>query len=388
MVTPRATDAEAHHRRGIALEQSGRLAEARAAFESALALLPHRALFHHSLARVHRFIPGDPRLPPMQALAQRMAALAAEDQVYLCFALGKAYADLGELDRAFRYYLHGNAVRRRSVTYDEAAALGFLQRIQRCITPQVVAARQGRGADSPLPIFILGMPRSGSTLVEQILASHPQVFGGGELRHFGEALVSAGIGQRYPDGVASLPEDSLRQASERYVAALRATAGPAAIRITDKMPTNYLFLGLIRLALPNAAIVHTRRDPVDCCLSNFTTLFAPGRLAYTYDLGELGRYYRGYDALMRHWRGVLPGAILDVHYEDLVTGFESAARRIVAHCGLDWHDACLRFYAARRQVQTASVSEVRQPVHAGAIGRWQAQKHLYEPLLKAMGMPA
>ena len=384
MVTARAADAEAFHRRGIALEQSGRVAEARAAFESAVALMPHRALFHHSLARVQRFEPGDPRLLPLEVLAQRIGALAPAEQVYLCFALGKAFADLGELDRAFRYYLRGNAVRRRGMTYDEAASLGFLLRIQRCITPEVIAAKQGHGANSRVPIFILGMPRSGSTLVEQILAGHPHVFGGGELRHFGQALVSAGVGQDYPDCVASLAEQSLRLVGNRYVTALRAMAGHGAARVTDKMPTNYLFLALIRLALPNAAIIHTSRDAVDCCLSNFTTLFGPGRLAYTYELGELGRYYRGYTALMRHWHAVLQDAVLDVRYEELVADVETVARRIVAHCGLPWDERCLQFHSARRQVQTASVSQVREPVHARAIGRWRGQAALYTPLLEAL----
>ena len=387
MVTAPAPDAEALYRRGIALEQFGHLAEARAAFESAVALAPHSALLHHSLARVDRFTPGDPRLPPMQVLAQQMASLPPNEQTFLCFALGKAYADLGERDRAFGYYLQGNAVRRRGTKYDEATALDFLQRIQHRITPECIAANRGYGADSPAPVFILGMPRSGSTLVEQILASHPQVHAGGELRHFGEALLSAGIGQRYPDSVTSLQQPSLREIGERYVAALRATAGPA-LRITDKMPTNYLFLGLIRLALPNAAIIHTRRDPVDCCLSNFTTLFAPGRLGYTYDLGALGRYYRGYEALMRHWNAALPGTMLDVQYEDLVTDLEPAARRIIAHCGLEWDDACLQFHDAPRQVRTASVVQVREPIHARAIARWRGQAALYAPLLQALGLDA
>ena len=378
------TEADAAHRRGIMLEQSGDLAEARAAFESALALMPDRVLFHHSLARIERFVPCDPRLPPLQALAQRIDTLPPDEQVHLCFALGKAYADLGERDRAFRHYLNGNAIRRRSVRYDEAAALGFLRRIQQYATAETIAAGRGHGAASPAPVFILGMPRSGSTLLEQILASHPQVHGGGELHLFGQALAATGIARLYPDAFTAIPSAGLRQLGERYATALRKQGDPAAVRITDKMPTNYLFLGLIHLALPNATIIHTRRDPIDCCLSNFTTLFAPGRLGYSYDLGELGRYYRACDALMRHWHDALPNVILDVRYEELVAGIEPVARRVVAHCGLAWDDACLQFPRARRQVQTASVSAVRQPVYASAIGRWQGQRDLYAPLLRAL----
>ncbi|HUB10472.1 MAG TPA: sulfotransferase [Acetobacteraceae bacterium] len=378
-------EAEAQHARGIALEQMGRLAEARAAFEAAVALMPQRALFHHSLARVQRFSPGDPRLAAMLALARRTTTLPEAEQVHLCFALGKAFADLHEDQRAFRYYLQGNAVRRRAMQHNEAVALDFLQRIRRHITADVIAAQRGHGAASPAPVFILGMPRSGSTLVEQILAAHPEVFGGGELRHFGAALAAVGDAWGYPEYVATLPAAHLQHIGARYIDAMRAIAGPDAARITDKMPTNYLFVGLIRLALSNATIIHTRRDPIDCCLSNFTTLFAPGRLAYSYDLGELGKYHRAYDALMRHWHDVLPGVMLDVQYEALVADFETVARRIVAHCGLQWDDACLRFHEARRTVRTASVIQVRRPIHTGSIGRWRGHEALFAPLIKGLG---
>lgn len=377
--------AEALHRRGVTLAQSGQLDAAYEAFAEALALTPHSAALHHSLARVRRFSPGDPRLPPMLALAQRMDALPADEQVHLCFALGKAYADLGENDRAFRCYLQGNAIQWQHLRYDEATALDFLQRIREHITSQVIAAKRGRGADANLPIFILGMPRSGSTLVEQILAAHPQIGAGGELQHFGRAMAAVMDSRRYPDNVATMQDASLRQLGTRYVAALRATAGPLPARVTDKMPTNYLFAGLIQLALPNALIIHTSRDPVDCCLSNFTTLFAPGRLPYTYDLGALGRYYRAYDALMQHWHELLPGVMLNVQYERLVGDFEATARQIIARCGLAWDDACLQFHTAQRQVHTASVSQVRQPLYTDAIGRWRGQSALYAPLLAALG---
>jgi hypothetical protein len=346
-------------------------------------LEPHRAVFHYSLAGVKPFIPDDPRLPPMLALAQRISDLPPAGQVHLCFALGKAHADLNENHTAFGYYLQGNAIQRQHLRYDEAAAIGFLQRIQQHITPQLITAKRGHGRESTLPIFILGMPRSGSTLVEQILAAHPHIAGGGELQHFGRAIMAVMDARRYPDAVATMPGDTLRKLGDSYIAALR-TAGPQAARITDKMPTNYLFAGLIHLALPHAVIIHTSRDPVDCCLSNFTTLFAPGRLAYTYELGELGRYYRACDALMRHWHHALPGVIFEVRYERLVADFEATVRQIVAHCGLPWDAACLAFHTTQRQIHTASVTQVRQPLYTDAIGRWRDHSDLYASLLQAL----
>lgn len=380
--------ANACHKLGVVLEQLGRFDEGRAALAKAVALMPRRAEFHRSLADSQRFTAGDPRLAAMLALAQHLPTLPVDDQVELNFALGKAYADLGEHARSFGHYLDGNAIKRRNVRYDEVAALGFLRRVQDHFTPALIDANRGRGTPSPAPVFILGMPRSGSTLVEQILASHPKVFAAGELTHFGRAITALGATKLYPEMASALTHDQLRTLGTRYVAAIRAKAGPNPERITDKMPMNFPFVGLIHLALPNATIIHTRRDPVDCCLSNFTNLFAHGQLLQTYELGELGRYYRAYDTLMQHWREVLPGVMLDVQYEELVGDFERQARRIVAHCGLDWDDACLRFHETRRPVQTASVRQVRQPVYASSVGRWRHYKDMLEPLLRELGVAA
>ena len=237
-------------------------------------------------------------------------------------------------------------------------------------------SRPGLGDPSPLPIFIVGMPRSGSTLVEQILASHPSVFAAGERNAFRDAVRvdarSAPV--RFPQNLRELGGEQLRAVACDYLARMRAIAAaspdsskPAAPqRITEK-PPDFRYAGLINLAMPNARIIHTCRDPVDTCLSCFTILFE--RQPFTYDLGELGRYYRGVAGLMDHWRGALPaGVMLDVQYEELVRNFEPQARRILAHCGLDWDPACLRFYDTERHVQTASMMQVRQPVYQARSG--------------------
>jgi hypothetical protein len=225
------------------------------------------------------------------------------------------------------------------------------------------------------------MPRSGTTLVEQMLASHPLVHGAGELMEF-EAAVAA------LDGLGGVPADidgaALRRIGAGYVARVRALA-PQALRITDKMPGNFRFAGLIHLALPNARIIHLRRDPIDTCLSCFSILFG-GDQPFTYHLGELGRYYRAYAALMDHWRSVLPPEVmLDVHYEELVGDFEPQARRILTHCRLDWDQACAEFYNTERPVHTASAAQVRQPVYQTSVGRWRPADETLRPLLAALG---
>jgi hypothetical protein len=245
-------------------------------------------------------------------------------------------------------------------------------------------SNEGVGEQSSVPVFILGMPRSGSTLVEQILASHPKVFGAGEIDDFGKAILGlSGAARRAitsPEVVSLMSGEQLRQLGASYVGRIKAAA-PAAQRITDKMLENFRFTGLIHLALPNARIIHTRRDPIDTCLSCFSKRFAEN-LPYTYDLGELGRYYRAYEALMAHWRSVLPqNVMLEVRYEEVVADLEGQARRILAHCGLEWDPHCLDFHKTERPVRTASVAQVRQPIYKSSVGRWRAFESFLGPLL-------
>jgi hypothetical protein len=233
-------------------------------------------------------------------------------------------------------------------------------------------------------VFILGMPRSGSTLVEQILASHPQVFGGGELKLFEQAFAYIRRALRdspgFPEMALHMPGEYYYALGTRYVTEIKRLA-PTATHISDKAPSNFLFAGLIHLVLPNAVIIHTVRDPLDTCISCFSKLFNEGQ-KYTYDLGELGRYYQRYQALMAHWHRVLPpGRILDIRYEDVVADLEGEARRIIAHCGLDWDPRCLAFHQTARPIRTASAIQVRQSIYNNAIGRWRVHEHFLGPLL-------
>jgi hypothetical protein len=327
-------------------------------------------------------------LAALHALENDLASLSGEQQIPLHFALGKAYADLGEHPRSFAYLLKGNALKRAGVRYDEAATLKRFERIQAAFTSELLREKAGAGDGSTAPVFVLGMPRSGTTLVEQILASHSKVFGAGELDAFGRAVASIATvnGVAFPEFASTISAEGLRSLGESYVERL-SRAPAAAGRIVDKMPSNFAFVGLIHLALPHARIIHTRRDPLDTCLSCFSILFTSEH-AHAYDLGELGRFYRGYASLMTHWRNVLPpGVMLEVQYEDVVDDLEGQARTIIAHCGLEWEDSCLAFHATQRPVETASARQVRQPIYRSSVGRWRSYAGLLQPLRRALGLP-
>jgi tetratricopeptide (TPR) repeat protein len=378
--------AEFHNNLGIALQALGRVEEACSAYERALQAAPRQTTVHLNLAIAKPFASGDSRLPALEALAQNLSALDEEQQIALHFALGKAFADLKAPERSSHHWLAGNAHKRRTIAYDEAATLGLLRHIRATFTSDLMAQKRGGGAPSRTPIFVVGMPRSGTTLIEQILASHSKVFGAGELEAFPAAAADV-IKAVMPEAIATVSHETLQQLGERYLSAVARSAAPAPLaeRIVDKLPTNFLSLGLIHLALPNARIIHVCRDPVDTCLSCFSILFA-GPVPYSYELGELGRYYRAYEQLMAHWRSVLPpGVMIDVRYEDVVSDLEAQTRRMLAHCGLAWEDACLAFHQTRRLVRTASSIQVRQPLYRTAIGRWRPYQDLLGPLWQALG---
>jgi hypothetical protein len=291
-------------------------------------------------------------------------------------------------ERAFRHLLKGNAAKRRLIAYDEAAHFAEMSATAATFTPGLIRVQQGGGDLSDRPVFIVGMPRSGTTLVEQILASHPAVFSAGEQPEFGRAVRGGYQPGPLPFDSAALTGEDLSRLGGRYLSRMNAKVPKQALRFTDKMPANFRFLGLIHLTLPKARIIHVRRDPRDTCFSCYSKLFS-GALEFTYDLAELGRYYKAYDALMAHWRAALPeGAMLEVQYETLVEAFEAEARRIVAYCGLDWDARCLEFHKTERPVITASTAQVRQPLFKTSIGRWRRYEQWLGPLQEALGETA
>jgi tetratricopeptide (TPR) repeat protein len=378
------TLAGAHHNLGVALMDLGRLTEAREASEQAVALAPREPMHFRQLGEVMKYANGDSFLTALEVLSKDEASLAVAKQIDLHFALAKAYADIGRPEDEFRRLLAGNKLKRARIEYAEAAILGVIDRVQQVFTPEFIRASHGMGEPSAAPIFIVGMPRSGTTLVEQILASHPQVHGAGELKLLDRAITDVHSSMReapaYPEMALHMSDEHFRAVGRNYLAGVRQLA-PAASHIIDKMPANFVFAGLIHLALPHATIIHAVRDPVDTCISCFSKLFTEGNFQ-TYDLAELGRYYRHYKALMQHWHEVLPPQrILDVNYEDTVADVEGAARRVVAHCGLPWDPRCLEFYSTERIVRTSSAAQVRRPIYASSIGRRHRYGALLEPLL-------
>ena len=380
--------AEAHDNRGLILTTLGLLPEASAAIERAIELAPDRIRAYYNLTEVRRMKPGDMQLHTMEALARDMSALSVDERIELQFALGKACADIGDHERSFRFLLDANALKRSQNGYDEAANLDVFARTRAGFTADVLTNRQGLGDPSATPVFILGMPRSGTTLVEQILASHPDVFGAGEIGAFGDIIrgcLADGLSTPTEDReLAGLSAAKLRQLGAVYLAELTAYA-PGARRITNKTPGNFFFAGLIHLALPNARIVHVRRDPADTCLSCFSKLFVNEHY-YAYDLAELGRYYTAYEGLMAHWRQVLPpGVMLEVQYEEVVADLEGQSRRILEHCGVDWDPRCLDFHLTERAVSTASATQVRQPLYQSSVGKWRRYEAFLGPLLAQIG---
>jgi tetratricopeptide (TPR) repeat protein len=376
---------DAYNNMGNALKELGRLDEARECYVKAIEIDPNGAGVYVNLADSKTFVSGDRHLATMEALSVKTERLSDADRFQLHFALGKAYADLKDYQRSFEHLLAANAGKRATISYDERSALRLFDRIQMAFTSELVAAKSVAGDPSQLPIFIIGMPRSGTTLLEQIIASHPMVHGAGELWTLNEVVLSAseGCGNTilYPEFVSTLDGHRLTQVGARYLAAVRQRAPAGAQRITDKMPSNFYFAGLIHLVLPRAKIIHAIRNPIDTCLSCFSKLFTTEQ-HYTYSLSELGRYYKQYGRLMEHWRQVLPaGRILDVRYENVVANVEAEARRIIAHCGLEWDERCLAFYRTERPVRTASATQVRLPIYDKAVGRWRDYEPFLSPLL-------
>ncbi len=391
--------AEAYNNLGNIYHWLGRPNEARQSYEQAIHLSPKKAAYYLNLFESMRFTTPDQHLRSMQTLLDN-TTLSPKDRMTLHFALGKALDDAGCYPESFQHQLQGNLIKRNQILYHEAKVLDSLQRTQETFTPNLMKACQGFGVPSSIPIFIVGMPRSGTTLVEQILASHPEVFGAGELNDWPTALtnlvasVSSGnepneIVSRttpsFPEIFSALSHAQWQSLGEAYLRTLGSKAGIRVVRrITDKLPLNFRFLGMIHLALPNARIIHVQRDPIDTCLSCFSKLFIEGN-PFTYDLGELGRYYRAYQKLMAHWQRLLPsGVMLDVSYERLVEDFEPQCRRIIHHTGLEWNPACLTFHKTERSNRTASATQVRQPIYRSSIDRWKPPQELLQPLLSGL----
>lgn len=369
--------AEAHNALGNIFKTQGRFDEAAARYGRAIAIRPDYAEAHFSRAEIRTFHQDDAELAALETLARRDDLPA--DKALIHFAIAKAHEDCGDFEQAFEHLRKGNDLKRRQIRYDEDGAAAFFRRIAEVFDKRLFDRCEREGDPSSTPIFVLGMPRSGSTLVEQILASHPRIHGAGEL-----ADLEAAAPAPFPERVLALDGSALRKIARGYLASLPALAG-GHVRIIDKMPRNFVNIGLIRLILPNARIIHTMRNPMDTCFSCYSKLFTSGQ-EFSYDLAELGRYYRRYAELMDHWRAVLPqGALFDVSYEHVVDDLEGQARRLIEYCGLPWDDRCLSFDKNSRPVKTASAVQVRKPLFRNSLERWRKYETGLAPLLRELG---
>ena len=379
---PGCVDAWAHL--GNLLIEKGQLDEAEAALREAVFCAPHRPEFYGFLANVNPSAVTSAHAAALEDMAS--GELQPADRVDVHLALGRIANAAGERRQSFEHYVIANREKRSVLDYDEAATLKSFEDIANVFSARFMQARKRLGNPSELPVFIIGMPRSGTTLIEQILATHPLVHGAGELEVF-ESIVKEVLGGDGLTPAESFATDAaaLQALGDRYVARVTALAPTSAARVTDKMPDNFKYAGLIHIALPNARLIHACRDPVDTCLSCFTNAFADDGLAWTYDLRELGRRYRGYARLMEHWRATLPpGVMLDVRYEELVNDLETQARRILDHCGLPWDERVLEFHKTQRAVRTASALQVRKPIYRSSVGRARDIEDLIAPLREAL----
>lgn len=381
--------AEAQNNAGAILSERGELDQASTCFEAAIAARPDFAEAHHNLSTLKTYTSDDPHLATLEQLALSASTFAPDVQTRLMFALGKARDDAGYRCGAFAAFALGNRLHRQTIAHDEDHAERFTQAIIETFNPAFFRQHHAVGHADPTPVFILGMPRSGTTLVEQILSSHPAVHGAGELTDL-HNCINVAAGNRGLSGVRDwideFSPDAWRKLGQAYVERLRkVTPGAARARITDKMPGNYHFIGWIRRALPEAKIIHVMRDPMDSCWSNYTRLFTQ-TMEFAYELEELGRHYNRYIRLMRHWRDVLPkGAIHHIRYERLIADLEGESRRLLAFVGLDFDPACLAFHENKRQVRTASITQVRKPLYTSSIGRWRTYEHELAPLRAIIG---
>ena len=374
---------------GHALATAGREKDAAAAYRKSIEAAPDMGEAYWSLANLKTFRFLESETHAMRAQLAR-TDLEQESRLHFDFALGKALEDERAYAASFEHYRRGNELKAVSTDYVAGEMTQFVQRSTALFTSEFFAVRRGFGAPAPDPIFIVGMPRAGSTLIEQILATHSMVEGTMELP---DLLMIAGTlaGQKdvagephYPAVLASLTAENCRTLGEQYLEQTRIQRKTGKPFFIDKMPNNFLHIGLILLALPNAKIIDARRHPLACCFSGYKQLFAEGH-RYSYRLGDIGRYYRDYVELMKHFDAVAPGRIHRIFYENLVDSFSSEVQRLLEYCGLPFESTCLRFYENDRPVRTPSAQQVRQPIYRHGIEHWRHFDEWLQPLKESLG---
>lgn len=381
-LTIRPKDADLLHGLGVGLMEKGKLDEAADLFRQALAINPAMATAWLMLTQVKRQKERDSELGGMEA----QHAKAPQDslaRMQLSFGLGKANDDLRDYGRAFDYFAEGNAIRRKGIDYDQARTRAEFEAMKATFDAGFFEKHRSSSISDDTPIFIVGMPRSGTTLVEQIIASHPQVYGAGEL-----SILKKAVGKQFPAtmpggfpwGVSDMGDADFAEAGQAYLDMLHARY-PNMRHVTDKMPGNFLLVGFIHMMMPKARIIHCARDAAATCLSIYKVHFRGDSHRYGYDLGELADFHNLYTDIMKHWHTVLPGVVHDVRYEDFVADQDGQTRALIAHLGLPWDDAALSFHETDRPVRTASAAQVRQPMYQGSVDLWKRYGDRLKPLL-------
>jgi len=371
--------ASTQHGYGHVLKTLGDQEGSLRAYREAIRLRPQLGEAYWSMANIKVFQFEDDEVDVMLQQVGH-GDLSASEDIHFRFALGKAFEDRKDYGKAWHYYDTGNQRQRQEVYYDANENLVKQQGAREVFSEDFLRKNEGHGHDAPDPILIVGMPRSGSTLIEQILASHSQVEGTAELPNLGK--ISSLIGRYRPDNMqfpqtaAVMRQRDWRPLGKRYIEETRHYRESDRPLFTDKLPNNFPLIGLAHLILPRAKVINTLRHPIDTMLGNYKQLYGKGQ-HFTYDQFDLVEYYRQYIETMNHWHTVLPGKVLDVHYEDTVLDLEGQVRRVLEHCGLDFEEQCLRFWETTRAVKTASSEQVRQPIYTGALGTWRRyEKHL------------
>ena len=369
---------------GKVLSDMGEIDQAAAAYRKAIEINPARAEVYRSLSKNKTFSIYDNDIHSMETLYAKENT-SDEQKMHLGFGLGKAYEDLGEYEKSMEFIVEAARLKRATIDYSISESEELFSQIKSTFSLEFFSNREGMGNPDQTPIFILGMPRSGTSLVEQILASHPDVFGAGELEDLSNLIREyehVDPPTKFPASIVDLDSEALEDLGKNYISRIRIHSENTKI-ITDKMPHNFLYIGFIKVILPNARIICCTRDPMDNCLSIFKNYFALTH-DYSYNLTELGQYYNLYHDLMAYWRSSLPGFIYDLSYEGLVADQQNQTRQLLDFCHLPWDDACMKFYNTNRRVQTASNAQVRRPIYRDSVKLWKRYEKQLEPLRAAI----
>lgn len=382
----RPKDAELLYGLGVAMMEKGKLGEAADLARQAVAVVPGMAKAWLLLSQVKRQTDRDKELSGMEA-EHAKAPQGSLARMQLSFGLGKVHDDLKDYGRAFDYFAEGNAIRRQGIDYDPVRTRREFEAMKAAFDTAFFEKHRTSDISDDTPIFVVGMPRSGTTLVEQIIASHPQVFGAGELN-----ILKTAVGKQFPmsmpggfpAGIADMPDKAFAEAGQAYLDMLHSRY-PGYRHVTDKMPGNFMLVGFLHMMLPKAKIVHCARDAAATCLSIFKVHFRGDSHRYGYELGELADFHNLYTDIMAHWHKVLPGVVHDVRYEDFVADQEGQTRALMAYLGLPWDDKVLSFHETDRPVRTASAAQVRQPMYQGSVDLWKRYGDRLKPLLDKLG---